>query len=62
MGYHNRDMEEFVAESDFNCADMAQEVSVEKNFSMWPRDCFCSILVNNMARFSPCLKSLCESS
>ena len=42
-------MEDFGAVNDFNCADLAQEVSVEKNFSMWPRDCFCSILVKNMA-------------
>ena len=34
MGYPSRNMEDFVAESDLNCADLAQEVSVEKNFSM----------------------------
>jgi hypothetical protein len=28
---------------------------------MWPRDCFCDILVKNMAAFCPCLKSLPES-
>jgi hypothetical protein len=30
---------------------------VEKNFSMWPRDCFCSTLVKDVAAFCPCLKS-----
>jgi hypothetical protein len=37
-------MEDFVAMSDLNCADLSQEVSVEKNFSMWAGDSFCSIL------------------
>jgi hypothetical protein len=55
MGYPSRNMEDFVAVSDFSCADLAQEGSVEKDVSMWPRDCFCSILVKNMAAFCPCL-------
>ena len=54
-------MEDFVAESDLNCADLAQEVSVEKNFSMWPRDCFCGILVKIVAALCHCLKSLPKS-
>ena len=29
-----RNMEDFVAESDLNCADLAQKISVEKNFSI----------------------------
>jgi hypothetical protein len=33
-------MEDFVAEIDLNCEDLAQEGSLEKNFNMWPRDCF----------------------
>jgi hypothetical protein len=33
-------MEEFVAESDLNCADLVQATAVEQSFSMWPRDCF----------------------
>jgi hypothetical protein len=53
-------MEDFVAESDLNCSDLAQEVSLEKNFSMWPRDYFCDILVKNVT-FCPCLKSLPEA-
>ena len=60
MGYPSRNMEDFVTESDLNCADLAQEVSVE-NFNMWPRDCFCGILVKNVATFCPCLKSLPEA-
>jgi hypothetical protein len=50
-------MEDFVTESDLNCADLAQEISVE-NFNMWPRNCFCGILVKNVSVFCPCLKSL----
>ena len=50
-----------VAVSDLNCADLVQEVSVEKNFNMWHRDCFCNILVKNVAAFGPCLKSLHET-
>ena len=60
MGYPSRNMEDLVAEYDLSCADLAQEVSVE-NFRMWPRDCFCGILVKNVAAFGPCLKSLPES-
>jgi hypothetical protein len=33
-----RKMEDFVAESDLNYAELAQVVSVEKNFSMQPRE------------------------
>jgi hypothetical protein len=35
MGYPRKNMEDFVAESNFKCADLAQVVSVEKNLSMW---------------------------
>ena len=52
MGCHSRNVVNFVAVSDLNCADLAQKVSVE-NFNMWPRDCFCSIWVKNMAAFLP---------
>ena len=54
-------MEDFVAVNELNCADLAQKVSVEKNVSIWPRYCFCSIWVKNMAVFCPCLKSLPEA-
>ena len=53
-------MEDFVAMSDLNCTDLTQKVSVEKNFSMWHRAYFCSILVKKVAVFCPCLKSLSE--
>ena len=33
-GYASRDMLDFVAESDLHSADPAQEVSLEKNFSV----------------------------
>ena len=61
MGHPSRNMEDFVAESDLNYADLAQKVSSKKNFSMQPRDCFCGILVKNVAAFCPCLKSLPEA-
>ena len=57
MGHPSRNMEDFVAEGDLNYADLAQEVS-EKNFRMWPRDCSYDMLVNSVAAFCPCLKSL----
>ena len=60
-GYPRQNMEDFVAVSDLNCTDLPQEVSVEKIFSIWPVDCFCGILVKNVATFCPCLKSLPES-
>ena len=40
---------------------MAQEVSVEKNFNMWLRNCFCDVLVKNMAAFCHCLKRLTKA-
>ena len=61
MDYPSRNIEDFVAESNLNCADLAQEISVKKNFSMWPRDYFCSILVSDVAAFCLCLKSLPEA-
>ena len=54
-------MEDIGAEVDLNCADLAQEISVENNFNMWHRDCLCDILVKNMAAFCHCLKSLPET-
>jgi hypothetical protein len=33
LGYPSRNMEDFATESDLNCVDLAQEVSVE-NFNM----------------------------
>ena len=54
-------MGDFVAGSNLNCVDLAQEISKEKNFSMWHKDCFCGILVKNVATFYPCLTSLPEA-
>ena len=54
-------MEDFVAGSNLNCVDLAQEISKEKNFRMWHKDWFCGILVKNVATFCPCLKSLPEA-
>ena len=53
-------MEDFVAMSGLNCADLTKEFSVEKNFSMWHRGCLYSILVKKVAAFCPCLKSQSE--
>jgi hypothetical protein len=61
MSHPTRNMEDFIVESDLICAKLAQEVSMERNFRMWPRDCFCGILVKNVAAFGPCLKSLPET-
>jgi hypothetical protein len=41
----------FVAGSNLNCVDLAQEISKEKNFRMWHKDCFGGILVKNVATF-----------
>ena len=45
LSYPSRNMEDLVAEGNVNSSDLAQEASVEKNFSIWLRDCFCSIVV-----------------
>ena len=50
-------MEDSDTEGDLNCGGLAQEVSEEKNISMWPKDCS-YILANNLAAFCPYLKSL----
>jgi hypothetical protein len=61
MGHPSRNMEDLVAGSNLNCADLVQEISKEKTFSMWHKDCFCGILVENVAIFCPCMKSLPEA-
>jgi hypothetical protein len=61
MGHPSRNMEDFVAGSNLNCVDLAQEISKEKNFRMWHKNCFCGILVKKVATFYPCLKSLPEA-
>jgi hypothetical protein len=57
MGHPSRNMEDFVTVSDLNYVVLAQEVSEEKNFRLWHRDCFCGILVKNVVAFCPCLES-----
>jgi hypothetical protein len=52
ISHPSRNMEDFVAVSDLNCAALAQVASL----SMWPRSCFCGIWGKNMAAFCPCLK------
>ena len=53
MGQPSRNMEDTDAESHLDCVGlMAQEVSVEKNFNMWLRDCFCDVLIKNTALFA----------
>ena len=61
MSHPTRNMEDFVADSNLNCEELAQDVSMERYFRMWPKDCFCGILVKNVAAFCPCLKSLPEA-
>jgi hypothetical protein len=56
-----RNMEDLVAGSNLNCVDLAQEISKENNFRMWHENCFCGILVKNVATFCPCLKILPEA-
>ena len=43
---------------DLNCGNLALEVSVEKNFSVFPIDNSWEILFRNVAAFCPCPKSL----
>lgn len=38
-------MEDLFAEDDLNCGSLALDVSEEKNFNMWLRDCSFDILV-----------------
>ena len=44
-------MEDSGTEGDLNCGSLALEVSEEKNFSMWTRNCSYKILVTNMVAF-----------
>ena len=61
MGCPSGNKEDFVSEGDLNCGSLFLEVSEEKNFSMWLRDCFCDILVKNVAAFCHCPKNLLEN-
>ena len=44
-------MEDIDAEEDLNSVGLAQQVSEEKNFSVFPRDHSCDILSKNSAVF-----------
>ena len=61
ISHPSKNMEDFVAGSNLNCVDLAQEISKDYNFRMWHKDCSCGILVKNVATFYPCLKSLPEA-
>ena len=56
MGHASRNIENSGSEEDLNCGGLAQEVSVEQNVSVWPRDCSCDILAKNVATFLPLSK------
>jgi hypothetical protein len=53
-------MEDFDTESDLNCVELTQEVSVE-NVNIWPRDCFVVFWKRMWLFFCPCLKTLPEA-
>lgn len=58
VGHTSRSMEDGSAEGDLNCQDIAQEVS-EENYSMWPREHSCGILVKKkVTAFCPCPKNM----
>jgi hypothetical protein len=62
MGQPIRNMKDSGAKGHLICVGLlAQEVSVEMDFNMWPRDCFCGVLVKNVAAFCHCLKRLPEA-
>jgi hypothetical protein len=52
MDHSSRNIEDFVAGSNLNVnTDSKRLISKEKNFRMWHKDCFCGILVKNLATF-----------
>jgi hypothetical protein len=60
MGYPSKNMEDFVSGSSLKCVDLAQEISKEKNFSMWHK-LFLWYFGEECGYFLPCLKSLSEA-
>ena len=60
MNYPSMNMNNFISESDLYFGNLVQDISVE-SVSMWPRDCFCIILVKSVAAFCLCLTSLPEA-
>lgn len=62
MGSHSGNIEDIIGEINLNCADKpGTGCSLEKNFSMWSKDCFCGCLGKNVVASCPCLKSLPEA-
>jgi hypothetical protein len=53
MGHPIRIMEDSGAESYMNSKDILALYVSEKNFSIWPRDSSCDILVKNVVAFCP---------
>ena len=51
MSPTNRSIDNSGVEGDLHCGGLAQEVSEEKIFCMWPRECSCGILRKNVATF-----------
>ena len=47
----SRNMEDSGAEGDLNCGGPGQQVSEEKNITVWPRNQFCHILVKKKSLF-----------
>ena len=48
----SKNIENSAAEGYLNCRNMTREFSKEKNVSVWHRNCFCDILVKNVAALS----------
>ena len=61
MGHPSRNIKDIGAEDYMNCGSLALEISKEKNFCMWLRDCSYEVLMKSISTFCPCLKSLPEA-
>jgi hypothetical protein len=61
IGYPSRNMEDFVAENDLNCANLPKRLQWRRISVCGNRDCFWGILVKNVAALFHCLKSLPEA-
>lgn len=56
LSHSGRNKEDSGTKGDFNCGGLAQGVSEDRNFNLWPRDYFCDILAKKVAAFSCCPK------
>jgi hypothetical protein len=61
MGHPSSIMENFVAGSNLNCVDLAQEFSKEKTFRMWDKECFLWYFGDECVATFSFLKSLPEA-